>query len=137
MLFASLVTVFERIEHQASRLEMIRELSALFDSVSPEEFEANYKNNIVIDARKPSEFSAEHVENAKNIPLDYINEHLAEVPKNEKFYVHCAGGYRSVIWASILKSRGYHNMINVEKGMSGIKNTKVTLTDYVCPSTLK
>lgn len=107
------------------------------ETVSSEEFAKHYKEMPVIDARKPSEFSAEHVDNAINIPLDYINDHLAEVPKNETFYVHCAGGYRSVIWASILKARGYHNMINVEKGMSGIRNTDVPLTAYVCPSTLK
>jgi glyoxylase-like metal-dependent hydrolase (beta-lactamase superfamily II)/rhodanese-related sulfurtransferase len=106
-------------------------------SVLPEEFAKNYKEIKVIDARKPSEYAAEKVEGAINIPLDFINEHLAEVPKDESFYVHCAGGYRSVIWASILKSRGYHNMINIEKGMSGIRNTNVPLTNFVCPSTLK
>ncbi|WP_338378284.1 MBL fold metallo-hydrolase [uncultured Flavobacterium sp.] len=107
------------------------------NSVSPEEFEKNYKENIIVDSRKPSEYNAEHVENALNIPLDFVNEQLAEVPKEESFYIHCAGGYRSVIMASILKSRGYHNMINVEKGMSGIRDTNVPLTDFVCPTTLK
>jgi hydroxyacylglutathione hydrolase len=109
----------------------------LIESVSPEEFASNFKEANVIDARKPSEYDAEKVENAKNIPLDYINDHLAEVPKEGAFYVHCAGGYRSVIWASILKARGYHNMINVEKGMSGIRNTAIPLTNFVCPTTLK
>lgn len=107
------------------------------NSVSPSEFEKAYKDTIVIDARKPSEFTAERVENALNIPLDYLNEHIAEVPKEDNFYVHCAGGYRSVIWASIMKARGYHNMINVEKGMAGIRETSIPLTNYVCPSTLK
>ena len=107
------------------------------NSVSPEEFAKNYENATVIDARRPGEFTAERVEKATNIPLDYINDHLAEIPKEETFYVHCAGGYRSVIWASIMKARGYHNMINVEKGMSGIRNTNIPLTNYVCPSTLK
>jgi glyoxylase-like metal-dependent hydrolase (beta-lactamase superfamily II)/rhodanese-related sulfurtransferase len=107
------------------------------ESVTPEVFAAEQKEAIVIDARKPSEYSAEHVENAISIPLDFINEHLAEVPKEETFYVHCAGGYRSVIWSSILKARGYHNMINVEKGIAGIRNTNVPLTTFVCPSTLK
>lgn len=106
-------------------------------SVAPEELAANYNDAIVIDARKPSEFEAERVEKGINIPLDYLNEHLAEVPKEDTFYVHCAGGYRSVIWASIMKSRGYHNMINVEKGMSGIRETNIPLTKFVCPSTLK
>lgn len=107
------------------------------DSVSPEEFAKNYDKAIVIDARRPAEFTAERVEKATNIPLDYLNDHLAEIPKEDNFYVHCAGGYRSVIWASIMKARGYHNMINVEKGMSGIRNTNIPLTNYVCPSTLK
>ena len=107
------------------------------NSVSPEEFAKNYENATVIDARRPGEFTAERVEKATNIPLDYINDHLAEIPKEDTFYVHCAGGYRSVIWASIMKARGYHNMINVEKGMSGIRNTNIPLTNYVCPSTLK
>jgi len=107
------------------------------ETVSPENLANNYEKAVVIDARKPSEFSAERVEKATNIPLDYINDYLAEVPKDETFYVHCAGGYRSVIWASILKARGYHNMINVAKGMNGIKNTTIPLTQFVCPSTLK
>ncbi|BCY28920.1 MBL fold metallo-hydrolase [Flavobacterium okayamense] len=107
------------------------------NSVSPEEFAKNYEKATVIDARRPGEFTAERVEKATNIPLDYINDHLAEIPKEDTFYVHCAGGYRSVIWASIMKARGYHNMINVEKGMSGIRNTNIPLTNYVCPSTLK
>lgn len=106
-------------------------------SVSPEEFAKHYKNSIVIDARRPAEYTAEHIVNAKTIPLDFLNDHLAEIPKDEPFYVHCAGGYRSVIWSSIMKARGYHNMINVEKGMGGIRNTDVELTQYVCPSTLK
>jgi glyoxylase-like metal-dependent hydrolase (beta-lactamase superfamily II)/rhodanese-related sulfurtransferase len=107
------------------------------DSISPEVFASKYENAIVVDARKPSEFKAEHVESAVNIPLDYVNEQLAEVPKDDTFFLHCAGGYRSVIMASILKARGYHNMINVEKGMAGIRTTDVPLTAFVCPSTLK
>ena len=106
-------------------------------SVAPETFAKEYKDSIVVDARKPTEYLGEHVENAINIPLDYVNEQLAEVPKDEPFFIHCAGGYRSVIMASILKSRGYHNMINVEKGISGIRDTPVVLTDFVCPTTLK
>lgn len=107
------------------------------ETVMPEDLAKNYEKAVIVDARKPSEFTAERIEKATNIPLDYINDHLAEVPKNDTFYVHCAGGYRSVIWASILKARGYHNMINVAKGMSGIRNTTIPLTHYVCPSTLK
>ena len=107
------------------------------ESISPEEFATKYENAIIVDARRPTEYQSEHVEKAINIPLDYINEQIAEVPKEDKFFLHCAGGYRSVIMSSILKSRGYHNMINVEKGIAGIRNTSVPMTAFVCPSTLK
>jgi glyoxylase-like metal-dependent hydrolase (beta-lactamase superfamily II)/rhodanese-related sulfurtransferase len=107
-------------------------------SISPEQFATEFSaKSIVVDSRKPGEYDAEHVESALNIPLDTINSNLAAVPQNDDFYLHCAGGYRSVIMASILKSRGIHNLINVEKGMSGIRNTTVPLTHFVCPSTLK
>ena len=108
------------------------------NSISPEEF-ANQlnENSIVVDARKPGEFEAEHVENAINLPLDNVNENFQTVPKGEDFFIHCAGGYRSVIMASILKSRGIHNMINVEKGMSGIRQTGINCTQFECPSTKK
>lgn len=107
-------------------------------SISPSVFADKLNSNsIVVDARKPSEFEAEHVENALNIPLDTINENFQSVPKKEDFFLHCAGGYRSVIMASILKSRGIHNLINVEKGMNGIKQTTVSCTKFLCPSTKK
>ena len=108
------------------------------ESISPEQFQSEVnEKSIIVDARKPGEFNAEHVENALNIPLDFVNEQLSEVPKDENFYLHCAGGYRSVIMASILKARGYHNMINVEKGIAGIRKTSMPLTAFVCPSTNK
>lgn len=107
------------------------------NSVSAEEFAKDYENKPVIDARREGEYVAEHIQKAKNIPLDYMNDYLSEFPKDETFYVHCAGGYRSVIMSSILKLRGYHNFINVEKGITGIRQAGVPLTDYVCPSTLK
>jgi rhodanese-related sulfurtransferase len=107
-------------------------------SISPETFaERLHPDSLVVDARKPSEYEAEHVENAVNIPLDNINENFQSVPRDKEFFLHCAGGYRSVIMASILKSRGIHNLINVEKGMNGIKQTKVACTQFVCPSTKK
>ncbi|KGO88422.1 beta-lactamase [Flavobacterium rivuli WB 3.3-2 = DSM 21788] len=98
-------------------------------SVSPEAFaEAFNEDTLVVDSRKPGEFDGGHVVNAINIPLDFVNEQLAEVPKDKEFYIHCAGGYRSVIMISILKARGYHNMINVEKGFGGIKGTSIGTT---------
>lgn len=108
-------------------------------SISPEQF-ASEKDSTklpIVDSRKPGEFAGEHVENAVNIPLDFVNNLLSEIPAKEDFYLHCAGGYRSVIMSSILKARGYHNMINVEKGINGIRNAGVPLTKFVCPSTLK
>lgn len=109
---------------------------ATIKSISPEQFASELnETSIIVDARKPGEFEAEHVENAINAPLDNVNENFMDLP-NETFYLHCAGGYRSVIMASILKSRGIHNLINVEKGMSGIRQTNVPLTKFVCPSTL-
>ncbi len=109
---------------------------ATIKSISPEQFASELnETSIIVDARKPGEFKAEHVENAINAPLDNVNENFMDLP-NETFYLHCAGGYRSVIMASILKSRGIHNLINVEKGMSGIRQTNVPLTKFVCPSTL-
>lgn len=107
-------------------------------SISPEEFTSQLsESSVIVDARKPGEFSAEHVEHALNIPLDTVNQNFSEVPKNEEFYLHCAGGYRSVIMGSILKSRGIHNFINVEKGISGIRNSGLKLTNFVCPSTTR
>lgn len=99
-------------------------------TVSPEEFADAYKQDAkpVIDSRKPGEFDNGHVAGAVNVPLDFVNEQLEQIPAEKKFYIHCAGGYRSVIMASILKARGYHNMINVDKGFGGIKNTDIKTT---------
>ncbi|MDP4933191.1 MAG: rhodanese-like domain-containing protein, partial [Salibacteraceae bacterium] len=72
----------------------------------------------------------------KNVALDYINQNMAEFPKDGAFYIHCAGGYRSLIAASILKSRGYHNMIDVKGGFKAIQEAEIETTAYVCPSTL-
>ncbi|KAB2915653.1 MAG: MBL fold metallo-hydrolase [Bacteroidetes bacterium] len=91
----------------------------------------------IVDVRKTGEYEAEHVINALNIPLDYISENMAGFPQNETFYLHCAGGYRSVIAASILKARGYANMINVEGGFTAIKETPIARTAYVCPTASK
>ena len=90
----------------------------------------------VFDVRKEGEFNSEHVANAKNTPLEYLNDHLQEFPEDETFYLHCAGGYRSVIAASILKSRGIHNLVDVVDGFASIKKSGIPVTNYVCPSTL-
>ena len=106
--------------------------------ISADEFAERFKASpIVVDVRRPGEFAAEHVDGAKSIPLDFINEDMAQFPKDDPFIVHCAGGYRSMIAASILKSRGYENFIEVIGGFNAISKTDVPKTDYVCPSTLR
>ena len=98
----------------------------------------NEKENVsIFDVRKDGEYAAEHIVDVPSTPLDYINDHIAEFPKEDEFYLHCAGGYRSMIAASILKARGYHNVINVIGGFDAIKKTGIKTTNYVCPSTLK
>ncbi len=91
----------------------------------------------VFDVRKESEFVAEHLDKANNTPLSFINDYLTEFPENKTFYIHCAGGYRSVIAASILKSRGIHNLIDIAGGFKDIREAGIETTDYVCPTTLK
>ena len=86
--------------------------------------------------RKEGEYQSQHMTNAFHAPLDYINQYLNEMPSDAPFYVHCAGGYRSVIAASVLKKRGIHNLVNVEGGFKAILDTALPITDYVCPSTL-
>jgi len=91
----------------------------------------------VVDVRKESEYRAEHVDEAYNKPLDFINDWFAEVANEEAFYMHCAGGYRSMIAASILKARGIHNFKEVEGGFGAIAKTEVPKTDFVCQSKLQ
>lgn len=91
----------------------------------------------ILDVRKNSEFLSEHVLNAENAPLDYINDSMLKVDKNKTYYVHCAGGYRSMIFNSILRARGYDNLIDVAGGFKVIKESgKFKVSDYVCPTTL-
>ncbi|MBK7222545.1 MAG: MBL fold metallo-hydrolase [Saprospiraceae bacterium] len=88
----------------------------------------------VIDIRKESEYAAEHIDEAYNRPLSYINEWVKDVQPEEHFYLHCAGGYRSMIAASILQARGYRNFTEVEGGFNAIAKTGVPKTDFVCQS---
>ena len=90
----------------------------------------------VFDVRKASEYASEHIPAAENTPLSFLNQHLAAFPTKENFYIHCAGGYRSVIAASILKNRGIHNIIDVAGGFKAIKEAEIPVSDYVCPSKL-
>src|SRR5690606_11292625 len=77
----------------------------------------------ILDVRKPDEYGGGHVVGAENIPLDYINDHISEVGKDETSYVHCAGGYRSMVFISILKARGYDNLVDVKGGYKAIKES--------------
>jgi hydroxyacylglutathione hydrolase len=108
------------------------------DRVSAEQFAQNFSSetSLVFDVRKKSEFDSEHILGAQNIPLNSINDHLAQIPKDEPFVLHCAGGYRSMIAASILKQRGWQNFVDVRGGFTDISKTDVPKTAYVCPSTL-
>lgn len=102
------------------------------------QIEADSNNGVpVFDVRKLGEFQSEQVINAHHTPLSTINDYLATYPAHETFYVHCAGGYRSMIAASILKSRGIHNLIEVQGGFKAIKDAGVETTNNVCPSTFK
>jgi rhodanese-related sulfurtransferase len=109
-------------------------------SLSANEFAAAEVSNPdinILDVRKKSEYDSEHIVNAVNTPLDFINESMQQIDKNKTYYVHCAGGYRSMIFASILRARGYDNLIDVDGGFAAIKESgKFKITDYVCPSTL-
>ena len=90
----------------------------------------------VVDVRKSGEFQSEHMIDAIHVELDTINDHMASLPQEDTFYIHCAGGYRSVIASSILKARGYHNMVDVAGGFKAIKESGLNVSDYVCPTTL-
>jgi glyoxylase-like metal-dependent hydrolase (beta-lactamase superfamily II)/rhodanese-related sulfurtransferase len=91
----------------------------------------------ILDVRKNSEYLSEHVLDAENAPLDYINDSMTKVDKNKTYYVHCAGGYRSMVFASILKARGYDNLIDVKGGFTALKASGlIPVSDYVCPTTL-
>ena len=108
-------------------------------SISAETLETEINENKVpvFDIRKPGEYDNEHIVDVPSTPLDFLNNHIKEFPSDKDFYVHCAGGYRSVIASSILKARGIHNVIDVAGGYAAIRNTNIVRTEKVCPSTLK
>jgi glyoxylase-like metal-dependent hydrolase (beta-lactamase superfamily II)/rhodanese-related sulfurtransferase len=107
-------------------------------SVSVNDFVHQVKNtDAVLDVRRKSEYNSEHVIGAVNVPLDYFEDNLAMVPKEQKTYVHCAGGYRSMIFVSLARAKGYTNLVNVEGGFKAIKgNGKLPVSEYVCPTTM-
>ena len=99
------------------------------EEVDANEFEKliKEKKQLIFDVRKNNEYNIEHVVNAKNTPLDFINIHMNKFSNKNTFYLHCAGGYRSMIAASILKSRGIHNFLDVSGGFNQIKKTKINI----------
>lgn len=109
-------------------------------SISAQTFSDLFTENpslTVFDVRKKSEYDAEHVVGVENLPLDFLNDHMAQIPSDKTCYIHCAGGYRSMIAISILKARGFDNLVDVAGGFAALKNAgKLPLTEYVCPSTL-
>ena len=88
----------------------------------------------IIDVRKESEYAAEHVEDAYSKPLAFINEWVKDIDPDEHFYMHCAGGYRSMIAASILQARGYRHFTEIEGGFNAIAKTNIPRTNFVCQS---
>jgi len=108
------------------------------ESISAETFAKRAKSGAVniLDVRKDGEYQSKHLEESQHFALDYINSHMNEVSKDKTYYIHCAGGYRSVIAASILKARGFHNLVDIAGGFGAIKTTGLPMTEFVCPSTL-
>ncbi len=100
------------------------------ESVSADEFAQRFTANpnvAVVDVRKPGEYGLEHVDGAENVPLDALSEQMGQFRRYEPVYVHCAGGYRSMVATSILKSRGFDNVVNVTGGLAAIKQTRVPM----------
>ncbi|MCM5662812.1 MBL fold metallo-hydrolase [Galbibacter mesophilus] len=104
-------------------------------SINVEEFEKEYKDGLeILDVRKPGEFESEHLEKGKSFPLDFINDNMKELDSSNEYYIHCAGGYRSAIAASILKARGFKNLVDIKGGYGALKKTNLPKTNYSCPN---
>jgi hydroxyacylglutathione hydrolase len=110
-------------------------------SISPEEFAKIYKEAkgdiLVKDVRKETEYAAEHVNEAENVSLAFLSNNMAAFSKTETNYLYCGGGYRSMVAASILKARGFDNIIDVAGGYAAIAKTDIAVSDFVCQSKLK
>lgn len=104
--------------------------------ISAKQFQeaVDVNQDTVIDIRREAEYAAEHIENAYSKPLAYINNWVKDINPAQHFYIHCAGGYRSMIAASILQARGYRNFSEVEGGFKAIAETTIPRTDFVCQS---
>ena len=107
------------------------------ESINKNEFEKLFveENTKIFDVRNESEFNSEHVIGACNIPLNKLNANLEKINSNGVNYIHCAGGYRSMIASSILKARGIHNFIDIKGGYSAISDSLIiNKTKYACQS---
>ncbi|MBJ7881037.1 MBL fold metallo-hydrolase [Gelidibacter salicanalis] len=108
------------------------------ESISVEAFvnKAKSQDINILDVRKDGEYNSSHLEDAQHFALDFINENMNQIDAKKTYFLHCAGGYRSVIAASILKARGFDNLVDVAGGFAAIKETDLITTEFVCPSTL-
>ena len=113
---------FKAWEKEGKEMDTVR-------SVPTSQFETEHKtnHNPIFDVRKKGEWDSSHIKDAHHVCLSMLNEELAQFPKEDDFYVHCAGGYRSVIASSILKKRGYHNVINIAEGYDAIQHSSIEL----------
>lgn len=104
--------------------------------ITASQFEHEFKlhESMVIDVRRETEYAASHVDEAYSKPLAYINEWVGNIDPKKHFYLHCAGGYRSMIAASILKARGFHHFSEIDGGFNAINKTSVPKTDFICQS---
>jgi glyoxylase-like metal-dependent hydrolase (beta-lactamase superfamily II)/rhodanese-related sulfurtransferase len=112
------------------------EITGQVTYIDSAEFAGRHQERTVLDVRKPTEHDAERVKDAVNYPLDFIRGNVDELDKDKEYFVHCKGGYRSMIASSILKANGIHNIVEIEGGMDAIVKTDTPTTTYVCPSTL-
>lgn len=121
---------FETWEKSGKEIDVLNAISvtALEEKIA--------ENPLIFDVRKPGEYQSEHALIAENTPLDYLNDYIVQFPEKNPFFVHCAGGYRSVIAASILKARGFHNVIDILGGYDAIQKSSIEKSVFVCPSTL-
>ena len=90
----------------------------------------------VLDVRRPTEFLSQRVEGAENFPLDYINNNMQKLLSDKKYYLHCKSGFRSLVAASILKARGFNDVVDVAGGWEAMVKTDMPVTEYVCPTTM-
>ena len=119
---------WEKSGREADKVAQVTavELTDLVEQASP----------MVVDVRKQSEFDSQHVIGFDNMPLDVNNDRMNDLDADTKYYVHCAGGYRSMVFISILKARGYHKLVDVAGGFEAIEQTSLPMSEYVCPSTM-